>query len=166
MSVVNLAEFRREMEAAKTLPAQALETTVREQFVDKWRMFLGLAPVRSGAHRASTPYRGELPGAWTRTEGATYPHPGDGPARAIAEAYRAGERIGFGDRAQTKRGFLPGIMIQSPASRPLFGFPAGSRPAVSPQAPAGDYALVWRALQQDFMAQFEDELERLFREAA
>lgn len=159
---MNAAQFGAALDHQAHAPERALEATVRIHFVGAYRRLTGLAPVLTGLHRAAaTPVSGEGGGpstVWERDR--DYPHPGDGLARTIAAGFKPGDRIGIEDRAVTKTGFPYGIMIQPPAKRPLFGFPAGSRPAVSPKAPEGDYAVVYEEEEATIYRDLEIALRR------
>jgi hypothetical protein len=159
---VNADQFAAALDHAAHAPERAIEATVRIHYVAAYRSFLGMAAVDTGLHRAAfVPVAGEGGGpSLTWEKGRSYPSPGDGLARTIASGFRAGDRIGFEDRAQTKKGFRYGIMIQTPAQRVLLGFPAGSRPAVSPKAPEGDYGKVYERLLAEVPRDLEYALAR------
>lgn len=160
------AKFAAALEHTGNQIAKQTEATVRIFFVGAWRDVLGLAPVDTGAHRAAVPYEGTAPpGTFVRRPGDQYPHPGDGLARIVASGFNLGDRIAFSDRARTANGFPYGIMIQPPADRPTFGYPAGSRPAISRAAPRGDYAVVWGELQREFPPAWEAAVEQAMESA-
>lgn len=164
---MNAAQFGAALQHTVNAIEDAHTAAVRIRYVAAYRRFLGLAPVDTGAHRAGfEPFAGEPTGStFVRDPEGDYPHPGDGLARTVASGYQLGDKIGFADQARTRGGFAYGIMIQPPADRPLFGFPAGSKPAVSAKAPAGDWALVYRDLEEHLPGEIEIRVAKAMKEA-
>lgn len=164
---MNLAQFNAAMDHAVEGLSTATDETVKIFFVGAYRDVSGLAPVDTGAHRAGVaPFKGSsAPAALVRRPEDSYPHPSDGLARTIAASFRSerGDRIAIADTAVSPKGFPYGIVIQPPADRPLFGFPAGSKPAVSRQAPRGDFAVVYKRVRDEFPVALEAAIEREWR---
>lgn len=141
---MNAAQFAAALDHQAHAPERALEATVGIHFVGAYRRVTSIAVRDTGLHGAAVPALGDNSGGdivWERDR--DYPHPGDGLARTIAASFKAGDRISFKDPGVTEDGFRYGITLQTPAQRVLFGFPAGTKPAGSKQAPEGDYGLVY-----------------------
>ena len=164
---MNAAQFAAALDHAAAGVEDALTSTVRIHFVSGYRDFLGLAPVDTGLHRAAlAPFKGESSGGTiTRDRDRDYPSPGDGLARTVAAGFKLGDTIGFEDQAKTDRGFAYGIMIQTPKQRSLLGFPAGSRPAVSPKAREGSYGKVYERWLEEVPRDLEAAVQKKFEEA-
>jgi len=147
----NAAAFAAELDGAWLDATRADEGAVADMYVRGYQLLVGLAPVDTGAHRAGMePFGGSPPaGTFERDPNQTYPRPGDGLARAVSAGFRIGDVIGYRDAARTRSGYQYGVVIQPPAKRPIFGFPAGSRPAVSPKAPEGDWGKVFEILEAE-----------------
>lgn len=163
---VGAAKFRIELARAGKALEDATVRTVQDEFIGAYRDVAGLAPVDTGAHRVAEAFKGKPSGARiVRHPEDQWAHPGDGPARQVAAGFRLGDTIGMIDIAVTPRGVTYGQWIQPPADRPIFGFGAGSKPAISKQAPRGDYAVVWKELDREFFPALEgairEELEAI-----
>lgn len=145
------AQFGAELDGAWLDATTADEGAIADMYVRGYQLLVGLAAVDAGAHRAGMePFEGTPPtSTFERDPRRTYPRPGDGLARAVSAGFRIGDYIGYRDAARARGGYQYGVMIQTPAQRPIFGFPAGSRPAISPKAPEGDWGKVYEILDAE-----------------
>ena len=141
--IKNLDAFVAELKAAKPVPRAACEAVVRRRFVRAYQVYQGAVPVDTGARRAAVPFEGEEPGGEVRT-GEPVAHPGDGPARVVADGFDLGDLIGFVDNKETRQGDRYGVYHRV-------------------WEPGGDFHEAERALSDGFAQELEAEADERLR---